>query len=82
MLLVGREKRTVMGVSKMSAVEEYLERIPMWAAKKNSLEDVRAYLEEMGSPDRGMKIIHVAGTNGKGSVCSYLTLFYADGDRL
>ena len=54
----------------MSAVEEYLERIPMWAAKKNSLEDVRAYLEEMGSPDRGMKIIHVAGTNGKGSVCS------------
>ena len=48
----------------MSAVEEYLERIPMWAAKKNSLEDVRAYLEEMGSPDRGMKIIHVAGTNG------------------
>ena len=69
----GREKRTVMGVSKMSAVEEYLERIPMWAAKKNSLEDVRAYLEEMGSPDRGMKIIHVAGTNGKGSVCSYLT---------
>ena len=37
----GREKRTVMGVSKMSAVEEYLERIPMWAAKKNSLEDVR-----------------------------------------
>ena len=71
----GREKRTVMGVSKMSAVEEYLERIPMWAVKKNSLEDVRAYLEEMGSPDRGMKIIHVAGTNGKGSVCS-------DGDRL
>ena len=44
----GREKRTVMGVSKMSAVEEYLERIPMWAAKKNSLEDVRAYLEELG----------------------------------
>ncbi len=37
----------------MSAVEEYLERIPMWAVKKNSLEDVRAYLEEMGSPDRG-----------------------------
>ena len=48
----------------------------MWAAKKNSLEDVRAYLEEMGSPGPGMKIIHVAGTNGKGSVCSYPD-FYA-----
>ena len=59
----------------MSAVEEYLERIPMWAAKKkNSLEDVRAYLEEMGSPDRGMKI-HPCGGNqwGRDQVCSYLT---------
>ncbi len=39
---------------------------------KNSLGDTRAYLEHLGSPDKGMKIIHVAGTNGKGSVCAYL----------
>ncbi len=57
----------------MTEMERYLDQIPMWASKKNSLKDIRAYLEELGNPDESMKIIHVAGTNGKGSVCSYLT---------
>lgn len=39
---------------------------------KNSLEDTRAFLHKLGDPDRQMKIIHVAGTNGKGSVCAYM----------
>lgn len=52
--------------------EEYLGRIPMWAKKKNSLEDIRRFLCEMGEPDEDMKIFHVAGTNGKGSVCAFL----------
>ena len=52
--------------------EEYLGRIPMWTRKKNSLEDIRKFLCEMGEPDEGMKIFHVAGTNGKGSVCAFL----------
>lgn len=52
--------------------EEYLEEIPMWAAKKNSLQDIRRFLDEMGAPDEEMKILHVAGTNGKGSVCAFL----------
>lgn len=53
--------------------EEYLNRIPMWASKKNSLEAIRDFLGELGDPDDSMKLIHVAGTNGKGSVCAYLT---------
>ena len=53
--------------------EEYLERIPLWADKKNSLDSIRDFLKEMGNPDENMRIIHVAGTNGKGSVCQYLT---------
>lgn len=56
-----------------SNIEEYLNQIPMWATKKNSLEDIRAYMEELGNPDDSMRIIHVAGTNGKGSVCAFLT---------
>ena len=52
--------------------EAYLSQIPMWAKKKNSLEDIRKFLEEMGEPDEKMRIIHVAGTNGKGSVCAFL----------
>ncbi|MBT9779993.1 bifunctional folylpolyglutamate synthase/dihydrofolate synthase [Clostridium sp. MCC353] len=53
--------------------EEYLLNIPLWTKKKNSLEDVRKFAEKLGNPDRDMRIIHVAGTNGKGSVCAYLT---------
>lgn len=53
--------------------EEYLNQIPMWTRKKNSLVQIRRFLEEMGNPDRSLSVIHVAGTNGKGSVCAYLT---------
>jgi len=34
------------------------------------LERVRLLMELAGNPDRQLKIIHVAGTNGKGSVCA------------
>ena len=57
----------------MGQAEEYINKIPMWAAKKHSLADVRLFLEEMGNPDRRLPAIHVAGTNGKGSVCAFLT---------
>lgn len=53
--------------------EAYIDQLPMWAREKNSLEDVRKYLEYLGNPDRTIPILHVAGTNGKGSVCAYLT---------
>lgn len=33
----------------------------------------RALLNALGSPDDRLKIIHVAGSNGKGSVCAYLS---------
>ena len=36
-------------------------------------ERTRELLNRLGSPDDKLKIIHVAGTNGKGSVCTYLT---------
>ena len=55
------------------SAEEYLLQIPMWTRKKNSLEDVEKFLEKLGRPDRQLSIIHVAGTNGKGSVCAFLT---------
>jgi dihydrofolate synthase/folylpolyglutamate synthase len=30
---------------------------------------MRSFLEAAGAPDRGLRVIHVAGTKGKGSVC-------------
>ena len=37
------------------------------------LERIRELLELLGNPHKGLKFIHVAGTNGKGSVCANLT---------
>ena len=50
--------------------KEYIESIPMWAKKKNSLLEVKKNIETLGV--KLPKIVHVAGTNGKGSVCAYL----------
>lgn len=49
----------------------YLLDIPKFT-KKNTMEDTKAFLEELNLPLEHKKIIHVAGTNGKGSVCFYL----------
>ncbi len=51
--------------------------------KKNTLENTRQVLDYMGHPERRMKLIHVAGTNGKGSVCAYLSsILSAAGKRV
>ncbi len=47
-------------------------------AKKNTLEHTKAYLKLLGNPCKDAKIIHVAGTNGKGSVCNYLRVLLAE----
>lgn len=36
------------------------------------LESIGALLEKLNNPHKGMRYIHVAGTNGKGSVCAFL----------
>ncbi len=50
---------------------DYLYNVPRFTSK-NSPEDTKAFLHALGDPDKNMHIIHVAGTNGKGSVCAYL----------
>ncbi len=50
----------------------YIDEIPKFT-KKNTLENTKILVERLGNPERSMKIIHVAGTNGKGSVCAYLS---------
>jgi dihydrofolate synthase/folylpolyglutamate synthase len=50
---------------------------------KFGLSRTRNLLNALGSPDDALKIIHVAGTNGKGSICSYLTrIAVCDGKRV
>ncbi len=49
----------------------YLNDMPRFTSK-HSMEDTVAFLKSLGSPDEKLHTIHVAGTNGKGSVCAYL----------
>ncbi len=37
------------------------------------LENIGKLLELLGNPQETLNIIHVAGTNGKGSVCSFVS---------
>lgn len=50
----------------------YIEETPKFT-KKNSLDHTRECLARLGNPQNHFKVIHVAGTNGKGSTCAFLT---------
>lgn len=39
---------------------------------KLGLDNIKTLLKKLGNPEKNLKVIHVAGTNGKGSVCSML----------
>ncbi len=61
---------------------EYIFNVPRFT-KKNTMADTKAFLEKLGNPDLGLRIIHVAGTNGKGSVCAYMrNILEAAGKRV
>ncbi len=50
---------------------EYLINIPKFTLK-NEPEKTKAFLDEIGDISIKIPTVHVAGTNGKGSVCAYL----------
>lgn len=58
-------------VTSYAEAEAFLENVPKFT-KKNPLEDTDAFYERYFEEERLGKIIHVAGTNGKGSVCAFL----------
>lgn len=53
--------------------EDYLDGIPKFTKKKHSIEELREILDETGLSLDGIRLVHVAGTNGKGSVCAFLS---------
>lgn len=55
----------------------YLLSIPKFAAKTTH-ENLRGYLTALGNPQDSISCIHVAGTNGKGSVCAFLTSVFRE----
>lgn len=60
-------------------IKEYIENIPMWSNKKNSLKSIREFLANMDiKNNKKIPIIHIAGTNGKGSLCAYTSQILID----
>lgn len=59
----------------------YIEELPKFT-KKHTLEHTKDFLRRLGNPAADRKIIHVAGTNGKGSVCAYIqAILEAEGKK-
>lgn len=57
----------------------YLLNIPKFASKTNH-ENLRGFLELLGNPHKQIPAIHVAGTNGKGSTCAFLSSILQQAD--
>ena len=53
-----------------SEMEREINEIPKFGAKA-SLSNLSDYLELANHPERNLRVIHIAGTNGKGSVSAY-----------
>lgn len=52
-------------------IEEYLKKFDA-VTKDPSLDAMEFFMKEFGEPHKKIKFIHVAGTNGKGSVCEMI----------
>ena len=53
------------------AAVDYINATPKFTTK-NSMEDTARFWAQLGYPAKNSKNLHIAGTNGKGSVCAYL----------
>lgn len=52
--------------------ENYIEYLSSMGSKPG-LDRIRLLCDRLGNPQEQLKFIHVAGTNGKGSVCTYIS---------
>lgn len=59
-------------------IVNYIEEIPKFTVK-NPPEHTKELLRRLGNPQDSIKVIHVAGTNGKGSTCAYLASMLSAG---
>lgn len=70
-----------MSFGTVAEVKHYLDTMPMFsvsglAAARFGLEGISRLCEAIGNPQRELLCVHVAGTNGKGSVCQLLHGIY------
>ena len=59
---------------------DYILSVPLFASKLGT-DSLNQILELMGHPEKNSPVIHVAGTNGKGSTCSFLASILAQSGK-
>ena len=52
-------------------IQEYLSKFTV-VTREPTLDAMKYFMDEFGNPDKKTKFIHIAGTNGKGSVCEMI----------
>ena len=52
---------------------EFLEEFEFMTSDKPNLDAMNYFMEKLNYPNKKLKFIHVAGTNGKGSICEMLS---------
>ena len=62
--------REVLSVTEQEAIERIHSVYP--TGTKNGLENMRSLMEKLGNPQERLTMVHVAGTNGKGSCCAMI----------
>lgn len=73
-----RQKDKVVIILHYQEIVDYIEEIPKFSTK-HPLEHTKKLLARLGNPQNECKVIHVAGTNGKGSTCAYLASMFHEG---
>src|SRR5699024_1605350 len=66
----GRTVKTVM--MNYSEARQYLTEVTKYGSVPG-LDSIRELMRRLGNPQDKLKFIHIAGTNGKGSVLAYLS---------
>ena len=52
-----------------------------WMGSRLGLERTYELMHKLGDPQKDLKFIHIAGTNGKGSVCAFLTAALMEAEK-
>ncbi len=60
-----------------SQAQAYIDGIPMFAGKRKA-SDTEELLRRLSHPEESFRVVHVAGTNGKGSVCAFLESIFRE----
>lgn len=65
------EKHNEENTMNYNEAKQYLKEVNKYGSVLG-LKSITTLLKEMGNPEKSLKVVHIAGTNGKGSTMAFL----------